>query len=128
MNNSRRTFLKSLVLGAGAVIAAPIIRIQNVLAAGLASAKDPLVKALGYVENVDGVSKALKSKDSAVQAQAVLDEKNLKDRKDKTAYCKKCQFYGDTTGKASQAKCQLISSGDVLATGWCRSFSKRAGA
>ncbi len=126
MNNSRRAFMKTLILGAGAIMVAPVLKIRDVLAAGLANAKDPTVMALGYVANVDGVSKALKGKDAAAKAQAEADVKNLKDRKDKKAYCSKCQFYGDATGKAPQSKCQLITSGDVMATGWCRSFSKRA--
>ena len=105
MNNTRRTFLKTLMVGAGALIAAPFIQIQNVFAE-LAKLDDPLVKALGYVPNA----------------------KDSKDRKDKKANCANCQFYGDVTGKAKQAKCQLITSGEVQATGWCRSYSKRAAA
>lgn len=110
MNNSRRTFMKTLILGAGAIVIAPVLKIKDVLAALVDEKKDPTAQALGYVSHVDKDKKA----------------PSLKDRKDKKAYCKSCQFYGDPTGKAPQAKCQLITSGDVLATGWCRSYSKRA--
>jgi hypothetical protein len=103
MNNSRRNFMKTIALGAGVLIASPILKLKSVFA-DLANANDPLVKALGYVPNA----------------------KDAKDRKDKKANCSNCQFYGDATGKANQAKCQLIASGEVMGAGWCRSYSKRA--
>ena len=108
-NNSRRVFLKTLLLGVGAVALSPIIQLKNAIGAELAKATDPLVKALGYVDNVD----KLKGKDAP------------KEHK-KGTKCANCQFYGDATGKAKQAKCQLIASGDVLSTGWCHSYSARA--
>lgn len=105
--NTRRTFLKTLALSTTALIMAPVVRIQSAFSADapkeapkLASADDPLVKALGYVEVA----------------------KNSKDRKDKKANCANCQFYQGEE-KAKQGKCQLIPSGEVLATGWCRSYS-----
>ena len=101
-NNGRRNFLKTLALGTVAVLVAPVSRIQNALA-GPVSATDPLVKALGYV----------------------ADAKTSKDRKDKKAQCSGCQFYGDATGKAATAKCQLIPTGEVAGSGWCRSYSAR---
>ncbi len=102
-NESRRLFLKTLSLSLGALLVAPVIKFQQAWGA-LVDAKDPVAKALGYV--------------------AVA--KDAKDRKDKTQECSKCQFYGDATGKAKSAKCQLITSGDVAGAGWCRSFSARA--
>jgi hypothetical protein len=104
MENQRRLFLKSLVLGLAAVALSPFVKLQNALAGDLVKDTDPLVKALGYVA---------KAKDS-------------KDRKDKKAQCSNCQFYADATGKAKQAKCQLIPTGEVAAEGWCRSYSVRA--
>lgn len=102
MKIERRNFLKTLVVGGVALAVAPVLRIRDAIA-DLVKADDPLVVALGYV--------------------AVA--KNSKDRKDKKANCKNCQFYSDTTGKEKQAKCQLIPSGEVAAEGWCRSYSKR---
>jgi hypothetical protein len=102
MKIERRNFLKTLVVGGVALAVAPVLRIRDAIA-DLVKADDPLVVALGYV--------------------AVA--KSSKDRKDKKANCKNCQFYSDTTGKEKQAKCQLIPSGEVAAEGWCRSYSKR---
>ena len=103
--NERRLFMKTLVLGIAAVASAPLLRLQRALAANpLASETDPLVKALGYVPNA----------------------KDAKDRKDKKANCKSCQFYIAADDKAAQGKCQLIASGEVLATGWCRSYAVKA--
>jgi hypothetical protein len=110
-NNSRRAFLKSLLLGVGAIALAPVIQLKNAIGAELAKATDPLVKALGYVDNVDK-----------------LKGKNAPAGHKKGTKCANCQFYGDTTGKAKQAKCQLIASGEVLGTGWCHSYSQRPGA
>jgi len=110
-NNSRRVFLKTLAMGVGALVLSPVIQLRNALGAELAKATDPLVKALGYVDNVD----KLKGKAAP------------KEHK-KGTKCANCQFFADATGKAKQAKCQLIASGDVLGTGWCRSYSQRPGA
>jgi hypothetical protein len=110
-NNSRRAFLKALIMGVGAVALAPVVQLKNALGAELAKATDPLVKALGYVPDIS----KLKGKDAP------------KEHK-KGTKCANCQFYGDATGKAKQAKCQLIASGEVMGTGWCRSYSQRAGA
>ena len=110
-NNSRRVFLRALVFGVGAIALSPVIRLKNALGGELAKPTDPLVKALGYVENVGKLKGALAPKDHK-----------------KGTKCSNCQFYGDTTGKAPQAKCQLITSGEVLGTGWCRSYSQRPGA
>ena len=101
-NESRRLFLKTLMVAAGSLLLVPITRMGAF--AALVDAKDPVAKALGYVPSA----------------------KDSKDRKDKTQQCSKCQFYGDATGKAASAKCQLITSGDVQGAGWCRSFSARA--
>lgn len=103
MKQNRRSFLKAVLLGAGALLVSPVIGLQKAFA-DLAKADDPLVKALGYV----------------------ADAKDAKDRKDKKAACVNCQFFADA--KAKQGKCQLIASGDVMATGWCRSYSKKADA
>jgi hypothetical protein len=105
--NERRLFLKTLMLGAAAVVAAPIIKVSKAFsegAAALVGDADPLAKALGYVG----------------------DAKKAADRKDRKAICGNCQFYSDATGKAKQGKCQLIQSGEVLAAGWCRSYQPRA--
>ena len=109
-NNSRRIFLKTLIMGVGTLALSPVIQLKNAIAAELAKATDPLVKALGYVPDVA----KLKGKDAP------------KEHK-KGTKCANCQFFGDATGKAKQAKCQLISSGDVLGTCWCRSYSQRPG-
>ena len=101
--NERRLFMKTLMLGVAAFVAAPLLRVQKVFAGDLAKDSDPLVKALGYVPQA----------------------KDAKDRKDKKAQCSSCQFYSDPTGKAAQGKCQLIASGEVLGSGWCRSYSVR---
>ncbi len=105
-SNERRLFLKTLVLGIAAAVSAPLFRMQRAFAEAPALAKleDPLVKALGYVPNA----------------------KDAKDRKDKKANCKNCQFYAAADDKATQGKCQLIASGEVLAAGWCRSYSAKA--
>ncbi|MBU6154693.1 MAG: high-potential iron-sulfur protein [Bdellovibrionales bacterium] len=97
--------MKTLVLGVAAFATAPILRVQRALAGNpLAKLDDPLVKALGYV----------------------ADAKDSKDRKDKKANCKSCQFYVAADDKATQGKCQLIASGEVLAAGWCRSYAVKA--
>ncbi len=103
-NYSRRNFMKTLALGFGALVMSPMIRIQKAVAAALVGDKDPVANALGYVKNVD----ALKGKDAPPTHK-------------KGTACKNCQFYADP--KAKQAKCQLITTGDVLATGWCKSYS-----
>jgi hypothetical protein len=103
MENQRRNFLKTVILGAAALVVAPALRIQQAFA-DLVKSDDPLVKALGYVS----------------------DAKQSKDRKDKKAQCSGCQFYSDLSGKEKQAKCQLIPSGEVQPNGWCRSYSARA--
>ena len=108
MENSRRIFLRTLALGMGALAVAPFLRVQQAFA-DLVKPTDPLVKALGYVPNVD----ALKGKDAP-------------NGHKKGTKCSNCQFYGDATGKAKVAKCQLIPSGEVEAAGWCRSYSPRA--
>jgi hypothetical protein len=102
MKMERRSFLKTLALGAAALVVAPVLRVRDAFA-DLVKNDDPLVVALGYVE----------------------DAKKAKDRKDKKANCKTCQFYADASGKEKQAKCQLIPSGEVVPGGWCRSYSKR---
>jgi hypothetical protein len=104
--NERRLFLKTLILGAAAVVTAPLIQASRALAQGAAALvgeKDTMAMALGYVP----------------------EAKKAKDRKDKKANCGNCQFYSDATGKAKQGKCQLIASGEVLAAGWCRSYQPR---
>ena len=102
--NTRRIFLKTIGLAAAAAVMAPVVKIQSVFAepAKMVDAADPLAKALGYV----------------------ADAKASKDRKDKKAQCSNCQFYqGDA--KSKQGKCQLIPSGEVAASGWCRSYSAK---
>lgn len=105
MENSRRKFVKTLVLSTAALAMAPLLKLEQAFAgAPLAKEDDPLVKALGYVKNVD----SLKGKDAPPTHK-------------KGNACKNCQFYADP--KAKQSKCQLIQSGEVLATGWCKSYS-----
>jgi hypothetical protein len=106
MKNSRRSFMKSVVLGLGAIAVAPVIKLQSAFAA-LVSKTDTMVVALGYVENV-----------SAFKGKAVPPTFK------KGSNCANCNFYPDA--KAKQAKCPLIQGGEVLATGWCRSWVKRA--
>ena len=113
VENSRRIFLKTLAVGMGSLVFSPLIRLKNALGGELAKASDPLVKALGYVNQVD----SLKGKDAPK-----WDKKSAKPK------CANCQFYGDKEGKAIQAKCQLIASGEVMGTGWCRSYAMRPGA
>lgn len=108
-NNTRRAFLKTLFVGVSAFALAPMMQLKNAIAGELAKATDPLVKALGYVEDVKKIAGA--------------DVKTHK----KGTRCGNCQFYGDATGKAAQAKCQLIASGEVKNEGWCRSYSQRPG-
>ena len=91
--------MKTLAISAAALAMAPILKIQSVFAEPVKDS-DPLVKALGYV----------------------ADASKSKDRKDKNAKCATCQFYlGDV--KAKSGKCQLIPTGDVSTSGWCRSYS-----
>jgi len=98
-SSSRRFFLKTFAISAAAVTLAPLLKIQSAIG-GPVPLTDPLVKALGYVP----------------------DATKSPDRKDKNASCKSCQFYlGDV--KAKVGKCQLIPSGDVSTSGWCRSYS-----
>ncbi len=102
--NSRRAFLKTIGLAAAAAVMAPVVKFRSVFAeeAKMVDLNDPLAKALGYV----------------------ADAKTSKDRKDKKAQCSNCQFYqGDA--KSKHGKCQLIPSGDVAVTGWCRSYSQK---
>lgn len=104
-SNSRRFFMKTLAISAVAAVLAPVLKIQSAFSDEpvMANAADPLVKALGYVPNA----------------------KDAKNNKDKKAQCSNCQFYqGDA--KAKSGKCQLIPSGEVMATGWCRSYSVKA--
>ena len=96
---SRRFFMKTLVISAAAVVMAPLLKIQSAFSEPV-KADDPLVKALGYVTNA----------------------KDAKDRKDKKASCGNCQFY-QGEDKAKVGKCQLIPTGEVAITGWCRSYS-----
>ena len=101
--NSRRQFLKTILFSGLAIATTPLTHLSSAFAE-LVKDNDPLVKALGYVPKATAA----------------------KDRKDKSAKCGNCQFYlaeGKPTGK-----CQLISSGEVSAEGWCRSYSKRAAA
>ena len=97
-------------LGIGALAVAQVTQFRNAVGGELVKPTDPLVKALGYVPEID----KLKGKDAP------------KDHK-KGTKCANCQFYGDATGKAPQAKCQLIAGGEVLASGWCKSYSQRPG-
>jgi hypothetical protein len=108
-NNTRRAFMKTLFVGVSALVLAPVVQLKNAIAAELAKATDPLVKALGYVENAKKITGP--------------DAKTHK----KGTHCGNCQFFADATGKAAQAKCQLIASGEVKNEGWCRSYSQRAG-
>lgn len=103
MENNRRFFMKTLALMAGAVVVAPIVKLQQVWAAMVDPAADPMAKALGYV----------------------VDAKTSKDRKDKKAVCSNCNFYqGDD--KAKSAKCQLFTSGaEVAGAGWCKSWAAK---
>ena len=102
MKQGRRSFLKTILIGGLAITVAPLVRIRDAFA-DLVKNDDPMVVALGYVENA----------------------KKSKLRKDKKANCRNCQFYADTTGKEKQAKCQLIPSGEVVPEGWCKSYAKR---
>jgi hypothetical protein len=99
--NERRLFIKSLILGAGALLVAPAVRIQQVFAGEMVKDSDPLVKALGYVPNA----------------------KDSKDRKDKKAQCGNCNFFMPAKPGDKQGKCQVIASGEVAAAGYCRSYS-----
>ena len=119
-HSNRRAFLKTFAFTTIALALAPFQRWKPAFAA-LVSATDPLVKALGYI-NVEKAEKDLKSKEKSVQMAAQIA---LKDRKDKKAYCRSCQFYGDPTGKAATSKCQLIPGGEVESIGWCHSYSVR---
>ncbi len=101
IENGRRLFLKTLALGAASLVVAPVLRIHNAIAGALVSLNDPMVKALGYVENAKDSKKAKKGQN-----------------------CASCQLYADA--KAKQGKCQLFQSGEVLATGYCNSWSARA--
>ena len=100
--------MRTLALGVGALIVSPFTPIQNAFAE-LVKPTDPLVKALGYVPNVDALKGAAAPKEHK-----------------KGNNCSNCQFYGDPTGKAKEAKCQLIAGGEVQSSGWCRSYSPRA--
>lgn len=104
--NDRRTFLRQVFAGLLAAFVAPALRLQNALAA-MVSPTDTMAKALGYVP----------------VATASAD---WKAKKDKKANCSTCNFY-TSTGKDS-GKCSIITSGDVSAKGWCRSYAKKAAA
>ena len=127
-HSSRRTFLKTLALSTGAIFAAPFVNLQSTFAA-LASSKDPLVKALKYFD-VEKAEKDAKGTDAVASAEA---KAFLKTRTDsikatkadaKKSFCNACNFYqGDA--KSKEAKCTLITSGDVAATGWCSSWSPK---
>jgi hypothetical protein len=100
--NERRLFLKTLALGIASLVAAPVLRVQEALAGALANPDNALVKALGYVSDAKKSKKAKKGQN-----------------------CSSCQFYqGDE--KSKQGKCQLITDGEVLATGYCNSYTARA--
>ena len=132
MNPTRRTFLKTLFLSAGAIVAAPLLKIQGALAAAVDTAKDPLAKALKYFD-VEKAEKDSKVKDEKGKETAIATAAKdlLKARADaaktakadlKKAFCSSCNFYqGDA--KAKLGKCTLISSGEVASTGWCTSWS-----
>lgn len=101
-HDSRRTFLKTLALGVAALVAAPVMKIQETFAALVDPKTDVTAKALGYVSNA----------------------KDAKDRKDKKAQCANCNYYQGGTAKTG--KCQLITGGDVESAGWCRSWAAKA--
>lgn len=102
MNLNRRDFLRGLGLSALALVTAPFIKLKEAVGA-IVEADKIMVNALGYVD----------------------DAKKSKDRKDKKAFCKNCNFYqGDE--KSKQAKCQLFTGGsEVQAEGWCKSWSAK---
>jgi hypothetical protein len=62
-NNSRRAFLKSVILGVGAIALAPVVQLKNAFGGELAKPTDPLVKALGYVPDVGALKGAAAPKD-----------------------------------------------------------------
>jgi len=100
--NERRLFLKVLTLGVASAFMAPVLRVQQAFAGALANPENALVKALGYVPDASKSKKAKKGQN-----------------------CGSCQFYqGDA--KSKQGKCQLIADGEVLAAGYCNSYSPRA--
>ena len=102
MNNNRRNFLKTFILSVGALAFAPILKIQQVFGAPV-DLNSPLVKALGYVPNA----------------------KDSKDRKDKKALCKNCNYF-QADAKAKTGPCQLMAGADVQAEGWCKSWAAKA--
>lgn len=93
--------MKTLVVSAAAAVMAPVLKITSVFADPV-SPNDPMVKALGYVEDAKKV--------------------DPKVRKDKKANCSNCQFYQGEE-KSKMGKCQLFPTGEVAAAGWCRSYS-----
>ena len=107
-NNSRRTFLKTLALSLGALLLAPMVKLQQAVAAMVDPTKDITAKALKYTADVDATKPPLAGRKAG-------------------DYCKYCVYYGDATGKAETAKCQIIQSGEVAGKGWCSSYSARPG-
>ncbi len=102
-NKSRRSFLRQVLVGAGAIVLAPVIKVQNAVAA-MVDLKNPLAIALNYVAD------ATASK-----------HKNYK----KGQTCGTCTFFTVDAKDAKIGKCTLIQVGDVATAGWCQSFNKK---
>jgi hypothetical protein len=101
VDESRRRLLKDMAIG---LALAPLAGLRQARAAGnpLVTADDPTAKALHYV------SDASKSPDAKPGS-----------------HCGVCQLYQGAAG-SSQGGCLLFPGKDVMATGWCASWTAKA--
>lgn len=70
---------------------------------------DPMAKALGYRKDATKVDAAKFPKRAGAEG--------------KTQFCKNCMFYNSPSGKSG--KCQIFVGKEVMAMGWCNSWSKK---
>ena len=95
-NRGRRMAIRKLLLGAGAMTLTGLSRSEE---ASLLNEDDPAAKAVHYV------SDASRAKEAAPGSK-----------------CANCSLYsGDS--KSTQASCALFSNKQVLANGWCSSWT-----
>lgn len=105
--NSRRNFLRSLVLGAASL---PLLRSTDLFAADALphlDVADPAAKALGYTESTAKIDAA--------------KEATFK----KGSNCANCVLYQNAAEQKGYAPCSAFPGKSVNANGWCRVWAAK---
>jgi hypothetical protein len=122
-NNSRRSFLKKLVLISAAVPASKFLSNGNVSMMSAWAGLPAVPAGQKSIPETDAVAQALGYKHDIKD----IDYKRYPQRKrpeQKANFCNNCALYTAVDG--NWGKCQMLQAGLVHAKGWCGSWSKKS--